>query len=244
MLEYRAEITLWAVSGLLPLIMLALWTGIENPLVNYLELNYLKRYFISAFIVRQFTAVWVMITFEEDHLDGKLSPYLLQPITPFWRYVTSHLAEQFTRIPIVVIMLIIIFSIIPYSFWLPSLSSLIFGIIAIMLAFWVRFLLHWIFCMCCFYNDRASAIERLLLIPYLFLSGLVAPLETFPEIIKKIAYITPYPYIMSFPARLLSGQDVSLFLGFTGLIGWFILLFSISIITWKIAIRHYSAMGA
>ena len=83
----RVEIALRAVSGLLPLIMLAIWRESSN----FGEFNNisLTHYFISAFIVRQFTAVWVMVTFEEDYIQGKLSPFLLQPISPFWRYILN-----------------------------------------------------------------------------------------------------------------------------------------------------------
>ena len=59
----------------------------------------LDRYFLSAFLVRQFSVVWVVYAFEEDALLGRLSPYLLQPLHPLWRYVAAHLGEQLTRLP-------------------------------------------------------------------------------------------------------------------------------------------------
>ena len=179
MLEYRAEIILWAISGFLPLIMLGIWREAGISLSMGLNDQWLTRYFVSAFFVRQFTAVWVMISFEEDNIEGRLSPYLLQPIFPFWRYYSSHIAEQISRLPIVFIIMSIIFILIPNSIWNPGLFNLIIFTFALFLAFCVRFLLHWLFAMICFWNERASAIERLLLIPYLFLSGLVAPLDAF-----------------------------------------------------------------
>ena len=142
MLEYRAEIILWAISGILPLIMLGIWK--EADITSSLGLNNqaLDKYFISAFIVRQFTAVWVMVTFEEDNIEGRLSPYLLQPIIPFWRYYSSHLAEQISRLPIVIILLIFLFILMPGSFWLPSFPTILLFIFSTFLAFSVRFLLH------------------------------------------------------------------------------------------------------
>ena len=49
--------------------------------------------------VRQFSVVWVVFSFEEDSLMGKVSPYLIQPLNPFFRYFAQHLAEQLTRFP-------------------------------------------------------------------------------------------------------------------------------------------------
>ena len=63
----------------------------------------LSRYFLSAFFVRQFSVVWVVFTFEEDALLRKISPYLIQPLNPFFRYFAQHIAEQITRFPFAVI---------------------------------------------------------------------------------------------------------------------------------------------
>ena len=99
MLEYRAEIALWALSGVLPFIMLSVWSGSDARSGLGLDGVALDRYFLSAFLVRQFSVVWVVYAFEEDALLGRLSPYLLQPLHPLWRYVAAHLGEQLTRLP-------------------------------------------------------------------------------------------------------------------------------------------------
>ena len=145
MLEYRAEITLWALSGILPLIMLGLWIGTDSFVESNIDRSSLIQYFIAVFILRQFTAVWVMISFEEDQLEGKLSPFLLQPICPFWRYYFSHIAEQVSRLPIVIIMLTFLFLFFPDGYWIPSLPLFLLSIVFIFWAFSIRFLLHWCF---------------------------------------------------------------------------------------------------
>ena len=244
MLEYRAEIALWALSGVLPLIMLGLWLGSESFKAYLFSKEDIIRYFISVFIVRQFTAVWVMVSFEEDHLEGKLSPYLLQPLHPFWRYLFSHLAEQFSRLPIVLIMLIPLFICFGDSFKVPNLFGLVLVILSILMAFFLRFLLHWNFAILCFWNEKASALERLLLIPYIFLSGLVAPIETFPPYIAKLSYLTPFPFFISYPAKLLSGQSFDITSYIISVFTWAFLLFSISHFMWKKGVRKYSGMGA
>jgi len=98
--------------------------------------------------------------------------------------------------------------------------------------------------MACFWNDRASAIERLLLIPYLFLSGLVAPIEAFPPTVKAIANFTPFPYILSFPSKLLAGQEVNIFSSLTALFLWGSVLILMSYIFWRKGLMKYSGMGS
>ena len=66
MLEYRVEIALWAISGVIPFFMLNIWTTNNlNESINISNVM-ISRYFLSAFFVRQFSVVWVVFTFEED----------------------------------------------------------------------------------------------------------------------------------------------------------------------------------
>ena len=113
MAEYRAEIALWALSGLLPFIMLAVWGQAEQRSGTLVAPGFgpaeLARYFLCAFVVRQFTVVWVVWQFEEDSLQGRLAGQLLQPLHPLWRHLAAHYAEQATRLPFV--LLIAVYSI-------------------------------------------------------------------------------------------------------------------------------------
>ncbi len=98
--------------------------------------------------------------------------------------------------------------------------------------------------MACFWSERAAALDRLLLIPYLFLSGLVAPLATFPPAVRRLAMATPFPSMLAFPAGLLAGEPVDVAAGFTSIGAWCGLLLPIALLLWRVGIRRYSAMGA
>ena len=244
MLEYRAEIALWALSGVLPLIMLGVWSGSGAGADAGLSPLQLARYFLAAFVVRQFTIVWVIQAFEEDNLQGRLSPYLLQPLPPLWRYLAAHLAEQVTRLPFVVVILALVALVLPGTLWWPSPVSFLLAVVATHLVFLLRFLIQSLITMACFWSERAAALERLQMIPYLFLSGLVAPLETFPEGMRALAFATPFPWMIWFPARLLGGGQVDVAAGFGALLAWIALLLPLTLLLWKAGIRRYSAMGA
>ncbi len=244
MLEYRAEIALWALSGLLPLIMLALWSGAAAAADLSLSPAELNRYFLAAFVVRQFTVVWVIHVFEEDALQGRLSPYLLQPLHPFWRYLAAHIAEQATRVPFVLAIVLAVWLLGAGASGWPPPSTWLLGLLLIHLAFLLRFLLQSVITMACFWSERAAALDRLLLIPYLFLSGLVAPLEAFPPGLRRLAAATPFPSMVDFPARLLSGGEVDLLGGLATLAAWMALLLPLYLLLWRAGLRRYAAMGA
>ena len=244
MLEYRVEIALWAISGIIPFFMLNIWTN--NNLNESINLSnvMLSRYFLSAFFVRQFSVVWVVFTFEEDALLGRISPYLIQPLNPFFRYFAQHLAEQITRFPFSIIIALVFFIFNPESLWLPSISIFLMSCIATFFSFLIQFLIQSIIACFCFWTEKASSIERLLFIPTLFLSGLLAPVISFPEYVKSWIYITPFPYLIDFPANLLSGNLTNIIYGFLMQIFWILLLFPLFLIIWSKGTKKYTAMGS
>jgi ABC-2 type transport system permease protein len=260
MMEYRAEIALWALSGLVPLLMMALWIhqvdmggglgagagGLGEAASAKGGLNRLDlaRYFISAFIVRQFTIAWVVFAFEEDALQGRLSPMLLQPLHPLWRYLSAHLAEQATRLPFVAGLAGLFLLMVPWAAWLPTPGRLALAVLATGLAFAVNFLVQSLIAVLCFWSERASALERLHTLAMLFLSGLTAPLEVFPPAVRQAAQWTPFPWIIHFPARLLAGAEVNAAGGFAALAGWLALLLPLTLLLWRAGVRRYAAMGA
>ena len=242
MLEYRVEIALWAISGIIPFFMLNIW--INNDLNESINISnvLLARYFLSAFFVRQFAVVWVVFTFEEDALLGKISPYLIQPLNPFFRYLAQHLAEQITRLPYALIIASIFFLLNPETFWIPNIVITITSVIATFLSFIIQFLIQSIIACICFWTEKASSIERLLYIPTLFLSSLLAPVVSFPKYVISWVYFTPFPYLIDFPANLLSGNKTNIASGFLMQILWILILYPIFRKIWSEGTKKYTAM--
>ena len=244
MLEYRVEIALWAISGVIPFFMLNIW--INNDLNESIIFSnvMLSRYFLSAFFIRQFSVVWVVFTFEEDILLGKISPYMIQPLNPFFRYFAQHIAEQITRLPFAIIISLIFFSFNPNSLWIPSVSTFFLSCISTFFSFLIQFLIQSIIACFCFWTEKASSIERLLFIPTLFLSGLLAPVISFPDYVKAWIYITPFPYLIDFPANLLSGNITNITSGFVMQVTWIFILFPTFKLIWVEGTKKYTAMGS
>lgn len=243
MLEYRAEILLWALSGLLPLLMFSLWSGAPAGAAAGISPQAFARYFLAAFVVRQFTVVWVVYAFEEDNLLGRLSPLLLQPLPLVWRYAAAHLAEQATRLPFVIAMAGLFVLAVPQAGGFPSPGRVLLAVLAAHLGFWLNFLLQHAITMLCFWSERASALERFLFMPYLFLSGMLAPLDLYPETIRSIALLTPFPSMLYLPAQLASGGPIDAASGFRTVAVWLAVLIPLNLHLWRAGIRRYAAMG-
>ncbi len=250
MLAYRAEIYLWVLAHVLPFIMMSVWMTASAASPGAFAMNPIEyaRYFAAVFIVRQFSAVWMIYEFEWHIVEGRLSPMLLRPMNVLWHYVSGHFGEQLARFPFFLIMITLFFVLYPAAAWLPTPSSVVLGIIAIYSAFALRFVMQYCFCMLAFWFERASSIDQLTYLPYMFLSGLVIPLADLPSAVRMILYVTPFPYFVDFPARILTGvltwRDPSLYAGFAIMAAWFLVQSLMGSWLWKRGLLQYSGHGA
>lgn len=244
MVEYRAELILWVLAGSLPIILMGVWIQAAQGGKFGLTPVDFARYFLAVFLVRQFTVVWVIWEFERQVVEGKLSPRLLQPLDPVWHHISSHLSERVARMPFALCLVILFFLLYPQAFWLPSLGNLLLFLVAVMLAFALRFVIQYTLAMFAFWTERASALENFWYLFYLFLSGIIAPLDVFPEPVKAIVLLTPFPYLIDFPASLLVGLPVDITRGFLSMIGWFLVFLGVNRLLWRRGLKQYSGMGA
>lgn len=244
MLEYRAEIVLWMLAGLFPFILMGVWSKASaGGSFVYDDLQF-SRYFTAVFIVRQLTVVWVIWEFETLVVEGRLSPYLLQPIDPVWRHVAGHITERLARAPFMLALLALFFLCRPEVFWLPSLRSAVLGSLFIGVAFALRFLIQYTFAMLAFWTERASALQGLWFLLYLFLSGLAAPLAVYPDWARRIADATPFPYLIDLPARFLAGLPAEVWPGAGIVAAWMLGALALNRFLWRRGLRRYSGMGA
>lgn len=244
MMEYRAELIFWVLSGSLPLILMGAWMkAAEGGNFGLSALDFVH-YFVAVFLARQFTIVWVIWEFEREVIEGTLSFRLLQPLDPVWHHVVSHLAERMARLPFAVVVMAIFFLIYPQAFWMPSLSQWILAAMAVIISFSLRFTIQYTFALIAFWSERASALEELWFLVYLFLSGLIAPLEVFPPLVRSILMWTPFPYMISVPASLLVGLPVNLIQAWLVPLAWIGIVLIINRWLWKRGLREYSGMGA
>ena len=244
MLEYRAEIFLWALSNSLPIILMGVWIQASSEGNFEFTPQQFARYFFSVFIVRQLTTIWVIWEFEREIVEGKLSLRLLQPLDPVWHHVARHLAEKMTRIPLIALFCGLFFVLYPDAAWIPQVSNIFLGLIAIALAFILRFAIQYTFAMLAFWTERASAIQQFWFLFYVFLSGTIAPLEVFPDAVRQIVEWTPFPYMMYFPAILLMGLPVDFSRSILIMFGWTIIFIVLNRWLWRKGLKQYSGMGA
>jgi len=247
MMQYRAELVLWVLGTLLPFILLGVWAEVSRAggTPGMVPDDH-ARYFFATFIVSNMTLVWVVWAFERDVVQGILSHRLLQPMDPGWRYFWEHIAERIVRLPLVLGLSVFFFVLYPGAMWRPGVDDILLAIVAIVLTFLMRYAVQYAFAQLAFWTERAHAVEQLWALPYMFFSGRVAPLELYPDTMRQILFWTPFPYLIWFPSRIITGDtgEVSIAFGLSITIGWAIVFFFIYRGLWKLGLRKYSGMGA
>jgi ABC-2 type transport system permease protein len=244
MVEYRAELILWVLAGSLPIILMGVWIQAAQGGQFGLTSVDFARYFLAVFLVRQFTVVWVIWEIEREVVEGKLSNRLLQPIDPVWHHIAAHVSERAARIPFAILLVGLFFILYPQAFWIPSLGTLLLFSFVVVLAFILRFVIQHTFSIFAFWTERASAIENFWFLFFLFLSGMIAPLEVFPEPVRAVVLLTPFPYLINFPASILVGIPVNLTQGLVSMLGWIVLFLVLNRWLWRQGLKRYSGMGA
>jgi ABC-2 type transport system permease protein len=244
MLEYRSELILWVLSGSLPIILMGVWIKAAEGGNFELTAVDFARYFFAVFLVRQLTVVWVIYEFEKEVVQGKLSLRLLQPIDPVFHHLCNHISERFARMPFVFLLIGLFFLLYPQAFWVPNLVDLVFFTLSAVLAFALRFLIQYTLAMLAFWTERATALENFWFLFFLFLSGMIAPLEVFPEAVRNVVMFTPFPYLINFPASILVGLPIDLTRGFLSILGWLLIFIGANRLLWRAGLKRYSGMGA
>lgn len=243
MLEYRAEIYLWVLASVLPLILLGVWARAAETGDFALSRVEFIRYFVAVFVVRQFSFIWVIWEFEELVVTGNLSQQLLLPLNPVWRFVASHITERIVRLPLVLLVVGACFLLYPRAFWLPRPLDLAAAVALLALAFAARFMLQYAMSMLLFWSERAAAIEELWFVAHLFLSGLIAPLDVYPESVRRVTELLPFPYLVYYPVNLLLGRGVPVGRAALVLLVWGGVAFLVWRQLWRRGLNRYSAMG-
>ena len=190
--------------------------------------------------------VWVIWEFEPQVLKGGLSSQLLLPLDPVWKHVAGHVGERAARAPFIVLLVVLFFVLYPQGFFVPSVTTTILFIALGIGAFVLRFLIQYTLAMGCFWTERMASLESVNFLLYMFFGGAIAPLDVFPPLVRELVLLTPFPYMVWLPARVLTGHvDADVIVrGIFVMAVWCVIFLAANRLLWRLGLRRFSAMGA
>jgi ABC-2 type transport system permease protein len=116
----------------------------------------------------------------------------------------------------------------------------------LLLAYLVRFVTTWTVALAAFWLTRTQAVAQAYLLVLLFLGGEAAPLALLPMWVRAAAWLSPFRWMLAFPAELLVGRvaPAQALTGMAMQVLWAALSLVLAAFCWRAALRRYTAVGA
>lgn len=249
MVEYRAEVIIWMLSGTLSLVMMLVWmaqaASAPDGHVNGYSPQQFASYFLSTWLVSQLLVVWVTYDLDFHIRQGTLSPMLLRPFDPMWSFYLGHLSERVFRL-VPMLGLITIFALLSGARFSTDwrVYPVVFGLA--LLGFTARFLWEYSVGLLAFWTESSNSFHELVWLAYAALGGMFAPLSFYPQWVQNIAIWTPFPYMLGLPAQLLAGKATLAEAGHGALVlsVWLVIFWFLRLFIWRTGLKKYGAVGA
>lgn len=245
LVEYRAQAYIWMLAGALPLLMMVVWRHIaESEAIGGFDRVGFARYFLIVFLVTQLVQCWVIWNFDEKIRSGTLAVGLLRPFDPFLGEVVENVTTNLFRSPL----------------WLPIVAaglwatgahadiqwaSLPVFLVALAGAWAIQFNLHYGLALAGFWTERMRAFDAWAYLMLGAFGGGLFPLELLPPELRSLVELTPFPYIIGFPASILAqGLPAGeIMRGLALQIVWIAILVVVHRLLWRQGIRRFGAVG-
>ena len=178
---------------------------------------------------------------------GDLTATLLKPVSVRGFWLASDLADKLLNLLFSAIEVGFAVFLLRLTVSLPEhFSTYLWTALFAVLGLFTYFFFSFTISVLAFWTQEVWATRFLLEFVFLqLLSGALFPLDAFPEIVRKVAVLTPFPYLIFFPARIWLEQ-VSLSeigWGATTAILWLVTLMGVSHYLWRRGLKDYSSFG-
>lgn len=244
---YRSEMTIWILTSLLPLIMLALWNAVaaDGPIAGFSQ-DDVARYFVATLVCRQLTGAWVIWELSYMIRMGTLSPQLLRPYPPLLVQAVWMLMAMPFRLAILSPVLIGLVAWRPDLFAWPSPQAMLLFPVSIGLAWLTNFLVQSAFGLLSFWVDKSDGLFGVWQAVWALLSGYVAPMAFFPDAWRAVLDWLPFRAMLAVPVELLGGfLDPAEAVGDVALqVLWVAVGLVLVNAMWTAGLRRYGAFGA
>ena len=248
--QYRANLIMYLLYWLVsPIIYLAVWTSIASSKgsVNGMTVNDFTTYYLTLLIVDQITSNIVIHTFAYKIQDGSLSAELVRPIHPMLtNALVNNIAFKTLTIMGFIPIWIVLYFLYKPDFSSVTLANILISIPAMLIGFFVGFLLSASISALAFWTTRVYSIHEFYYALMLLFSGQFVPLTLMPPVIQEIARYLPFQLLIYFPIELILGNltQAQIVQGFVSGIIWLAIAFLSFNAIWQNGIKRYSAVGA
>lgn len=247
-LVYRTSVIMWRIRQFLGTLMsLTIWTVIFNS--NQNAFNYTQNSMITYIFLVSFLQSMIIASalngLAQRVYSGEISNHLLKPINIFGYFVVEELADKLKNIGFLTFEIIILYFIFNPIIVLPNLPVFLIFTTWSILGLILNFLISLIFGSLGFWSPDTWGPRFLFFMIINFTAGKLFPLDILPNVIQKVLYLTPFPYLSFIQIQLflqrLSTQEI--FNHSIVLLFWIVLTGILVSLLWKKGLKTYESSG-
>ncbi len=258
-LVYRADFAFATLVRFLPIVtQIFLWGAIyaytEHPqgtsrTINGYTYPNMVAYYLLAMVGRAFSSMPGLASgIARDIRDGTIKKFLTQPIDMLGYLFWHRVAHKLVYYAVAVGPFAAVFFLCRGYFdgW-PGPVTLAAGVLSLVLAFLIGFLLESLIGLIAFWFLEVSSLLFIYMMINYFLSGHMLPLDWLPESISRSIQYLPFKYLAYVPAAIFLERD-----GYTGAelrwelavgAAWVVLLLAANRLAFARGVRRYGAFG-
>jgi ABC-2 type transport system permease protein len=244
---YRARLTVWILSSLFPLMMMAVWLSVVDevgPTAGWRISDFVS-YYAGGAVLFHTTTSFLTWAWDADLRSGDMSFKLLKPIDPFHQYLTQEVGLRVVVLAFLLPTLVVLTLLLPDLTYQLTPLEWFAAITAALTGFFLNVLMAMAFATIGFWTTQAGNLYSLWWGLGAFLSGWIAPLSLLPDVVADVAVVMPFRSSMGFPLEILLGRltggEIATGFAVTGIwIVGFALLYRLG---WRMGLRRYQAVG-
>lgn len=247
-LQYRADMILWLLAdAATPLISMAVWYTVAKSATQGPTPQQTLNYYILIILVAIATSSWVGFFLSQEILNGTIVQRLIKPISPFWGFITSNLAEKVFRFSIPAPLFVLSLIFFP-SFYVPTFYQLkpwLLFILSVIIAACLAFFIDMIFGLASFWLEDAINLRWYKDTLQMITSGILIPIAVMPHKVQAVVNVLPFRSIITTPIEILLGHISGPQLTHALLvqITWATATGIIMAVMWKQGLKRYAPPG-
>ncbi|MDP3735468.1 MAG: ABC-2 family transporter protein [bacterium] len=248
-LTYRFTIVAYRVGEIAEmLLVLVLWSAIFSASGEPLLRDFTYQEMVTYFLIGNLFNM-VVRSFAEDRIAndikrGRLSVYLLQPVSYLGANFVRGFASLATLMSVASQLIVMLFFLNTIAIN-TNLAYLVVITTMAIFAFVIEFMIAYLIGLIAFWTDETDGVSASISRIKRFFAGSYFPLNLLPATFVNISFLLPFGYSFFIPAQLYL-KKIDLSLGLKGLVVevvWIIALYGVIALVWRCGLKRYESIG-
>lgn len=243
-LAYRLKLGINLVMQLFaPLTMILIFTSVSGSKIAGMTVSEIIVYYITTSFLLLIIGTDVDDYLVDSYSKGEMASIFLKPARYWYIAIVRDLARKLLKLIFIMIIIIPVFILVGWSLvnnLVIAISDIRFLLFFPLSAILI-FLISAVVGVFVFWTEDVWGIQHLKTNAILFLGGAALPYQLFPESFRNILYLTPFPYLVSWPFRIIN--NTLKYSEITIPIFWIITLSILLKYLWKNGVKKFTAFG-